>query len=100
MSLTQSSLRRERAKRRSTRSSLVGIPLTLRALAGPGSPWMPALCISNQTSRSLTPMPRPWMGSTRTRGEPYVPRDSACTRRMSAVSHSRRIIVGDIGRCR
>ena len=38
MSTTHSSLRRERAKRRSTRSSLVGMPLTRFVLAGPGRP--------------------------------------------------------------
>ena len=38
--------------------------------------------------------------SARTRLDPYVPRDSAWTCRINAVSHYRRIIVADMGRRR
>lgn len=61
---------------------------------------MPALCVSNQTSRSLMAMPRHWFSSARTRRNPYVPLDLAWTCLISVVRVLRRIMVESIRRRR
>jgi len=95
MSVTQSWSRFSRANCRCTRSSAVATLGTRRYRGRPESPCRPALRIRRSTVWRPTEIFCPSVSSAWTRRTPYVPRDSACARRMSSVNHVCRRALAD-----
>ena len=63
MSVTQSSLTRERWNLRFTRSSAVGLPFRRFTRVGPGRPPIPASVINTDTRRVEQAIPMPMVSS-------------------------------------